>query len=304
MAPTLDTSQRALIEAQHDVLTSAQASAIFGDGYVRSQVYAHVWQRPHRGVVVLHNGPLTRQQTTNARLFSCASGTVLAGPSALEQEGLQGFETDLTFVTLPIGARRPTMEGIVPHWSAYLDGRDVHPVRFPPRTRNARSTVDFASWSENGRYARTIVLATVQQRLVRTSDLRDALTRRGTCRHRGLIVESYLDATGGIQSLPERDFDVIRTRLGLPAPSRQVKVQRADRRFYLDVAWETYGVGCEIHGIPHLAVKKWDADNGRGNELVISGRRTLVFSSYAIRHEAHVVGDQVTRLLTRAGWRP
>ncbi|WP_370614162.1 hypothetical protein [Mumia sp. Pv 4-285] len=39
MTITLGSEQRALLEAQHHVLTSAQARAVFGDAYVRSQVY-------------------------------------------------------------------------------------------------------------------------------------------------------------------------------------------------------------------------------------------------------------------------
>ncbi|MBW9208778.1 hypothetical protein KV100_03850 [Mumia sp. zg.B21] len=292
----------AVVDAQHGVLTSAQAAALFGAAHVRSRVYADVWQRPHRGVVVLHNGPLTAEQTTMVRLLSCSPGAVLAGPSALAYDGLTGFETDATYVSVPIGARRPSIGGIVVHWSAYLDHRDVNPARFPPRTRPARSVLDFASWTDNERYARAIVLAAAQQRVVRTSDLRDAMTRRGACRHRALVVESYLDAAGGIQSLPERDFDAIRARYRLPPPARQRAVVRNDKRYYLDVDWEEYGVGCEVHGIPHLDVRRWDADAGRGNELLISGRRTAVFTSYAIRRTPAAVGDQLRRLLQSAGW--
>ncbi|WP_157805186.1 hypothetical protein [Mumia flava] len=185
-----------------------------------------------------------------------------------------------------------------------LDERDVHPLRVPSLTRPARSTVDLASWSERPRYARAVVLAAVQQRLVRASDVRDALSRRGRCRHRGLIIESVLDAAGGIQSLPERDFDQIRARVGLPPPSRQVRMRGDDGRYYLDVAWLEDGIACEIHGIPHRDIVQWDNDLMRANEIVIAGPRLLIFSSYAIRHEPEVVGDQLVRLFRRSGSQP
>lgn len=129
------------------------------------------------------------------------------------------------------------------------------------------------------------MLAGVQQKLVSPSQLREALSRRGPCRHRALIIESILDAAGGIQPLPERDVDRIRRQCGLPPPARQAPVRRPDGRYYLDREWLEYGAAVEIHGIPHLAVRHWEQDLARANEIVIQGARLLVFSSYAVRHE-------------------
>jgi hypothetical protein len=122
------------------------------------------------------------------------------------------------------------------------------------------------------------------------------LTRRGACRHRALIVESYLDAAGGIQSLPERDFDHIRLTVGLPAPDRQAPVKRPDGRYYLDVWWRHLNLAVELHGIPHMRVEGWDRDLLRLSEISIRGPRTLVFSSYAIRRMSGTVEDQLRRM--------
>ncbi|KAA1422359.1 hypothetical protein FE697_014490 [Mumia zhuanghuii] len=292
-----------MLERQRGVLTTAQANALFGEGRVRAQVAAERWQRPFRGVVVTHNGPLSPDQLVWARLLACAPGSVLGGLSAASYDGLRGFAVEETHVVLPDAARRPAIEGVVPHWSVYLDERDVHPARHPPRTRIARSLVDAASWSERERRARAIILAGAQQGLVRTPHLRDALSRRGSCRHRALIVESYLDAAGGIQSLPERDFETIRRALHLPVPTRQRPVRRGDGRYYLDVAWDEYDLAVEVHGIPHMRVIQWDADLMRANEIVIGGPKLLIFSSYAIRRQRAAVSDQLARLFANAGWR-
>jgi very-short-patch-repair endonuclease len=216
--------------------------------------------------------------------------------SGLEVDGLTGFERTDIFIVLPEGARRPKADGTCPHWSAMLDDEDVHPTRWPRRTRTERSVVDAASWSVSDRQARTIVIAAFQQRLVSARTIRLALTRRGPCRQRALIVQSVLDAVGGIQSLPERDFDRIRLAAGLPRPSRQVRVKGGDGRYYLDVEWADQGIAVEIHGIPHLEVGNWDADLVRANEIVITGRRLVIFSSYAIRQEPGLVADQLMRL--------
>lgn len=291
-----------VLETQCGVLTTVQALQRVGEKRLRTRVRNQLWQQPYRGVVVTHNGPLTPEQATWAHLLACPPGSVLGGLSALEQDGLTGFPPDATYVVVPDHARRPEREGLVVHSSVYLDERDVHPLRTPPRTRTPRSVVDAASWSEAPRRVRAIVLASAQQGLVRTRELREALTRRGTCRHRALIVESYLDAAGGIQSLPERDFDTIRTWVGLPEPTRQRRVRRKDGKYYLDVTWDEYEVAVEIHGIPHMRALQWDADLLRANEIVIGGPKLLIFSSYAVRHEREVVSDQLRRLFANAGW--
>lgn len=289
---------------QDGVLTSAQASDLFGTEHVRAQLRAERWQRPRRGIVVLHNGPMTSSQREWVALLGSPPGSALGGLTALHHDGLEGFSRELPLVVMPEGHRRPAYDGLLPRWSRELTGADVHPLRQPRRTRPARSLLDEASWSPWGqeRRARSIVLAGVQQRMARTRDLREALTRRGPCRHRALIVESILDAAGGIQSLPERDFELIRRERRLPEPSRQSVRQRNDGRYYLDVEWRRYDAACEIHGIPHLAVQQWESDLARANEISLAGPRLLVFSSYAVRHEQPRVGDQLDRLLRRGGW--
>jgi hypothetical protein len=238
-------------------------------------------------------------------LAQCPPGAALGGITALAYDGFTGLGTDETLVVLPEGANRPSLSEVTYHWSTELTDADVHPLRSPRRTRPQRSLVDAASWSSWSaeRRARAIILAGVQQRLVRPRDLRDALSRRGPCRHRALIVESILDARGGVQSLPEFDFEMIRRRHGLPEPARQSIRRRKDGKYYLDVDWPDYDTACEIHGIPHIRVTQWESDLERANEIVIAGPRLLVFSSYAVRRQQPRVGDQFVRMLRRGGWR-
>ena len=77
-----------------------------------------------------------------------------------------------------------------------------------------------------------------------------------------------------------------------------------DGTYFLD-AWCPYlGFGVEVHGVPHLDVANWDADVVRGNEVVISGRQHLTFTSYAIRHERIAVADQLQRMAATRDWAP
>lgn len=286
------------------VMRTGTAIAAYGRSAVRHAIASGRWQRPQRGVVVDHNGPLTRREMDLVRLHVCAPGAALAGLSALRRDGLEGFRPEHTDIVLPEGSKRPDPRilGLVPHWSTELSELDVHPLVEPRRTRPSRSVIDAAAWATTDRQAVAIVLAAFQQRLVIARTMHQSMTRRGPIHRRALIRESILDAEGGIHSLPERDFDEIRRIARLPAPSRQRPVKGIDGHYYLDAGWDEYGVAAEIHGIPHIDVPQWSADIVRANEVVITGPRLVAFTSYATRHQQALVGDQLTRLLRSAGW--
>ncbi|WP_156464694.1 hypothetical protein [Aeromicrobium sp. Root495] len=285
------------------VLRAADAAAQSSRSSVRHAIASGRWQRPARGVVVTHNGPLDAAERRWVSLLRCPPRSVLAGATALELAGLRGFESDLTFVAIPEGADRPSADGLVTHWSTQLDYRDVHPAREPARTRPARSLIDFSSWCGNQRYARAAVIAAFQQRLVTATQMHEALDRRGLPKRKGIVRESVLDAEGGIQSLPEADFDSLVVVAGLPRPTRQRRVRGADGTYYLDASWDQYGVAVEIHGLPHHGIISWSDDLLRANEIVIDGPRLLIFTSYAVPHEPAVVLDQLVRALRAAGWK-
>lgn len=283
------------------MLPVAEANRIFGTYTVRRRVETMMWQRPCRGVVVLHNAALTPPEGDLVALHSSRTGSVLSGPTALRHDGLDARD-ERHHVTLPAGAKPPSWDHATAHYSHELSDLDVHPRRAPRRTRPARSVLDAAAWHESERYARWIVITALQAGVVSTRLLREALTRRGHCRHRAVIVQSIIDAAGGIQSVPERDFSIIWRATGLPTPTRQEAVRGRDGRYFLDVWCDTLGFGVEVHGIPHLAVEQWDRDLERANEVVISGRSGLTFSSYAIRNHATVVMDQLDRMARAHGW--
>lgn len=284
------------------VMRTAEAVALYGRSAVRHAVATGRWQQPERGIVLDHNGELTHHERELVRLHVCAPGSAFAGLSALRLDGLRGFDLDETHIVLPEGSKRPAVEGLVPHWSTELSELDVHPLLTPRRTRPARSTIDAAAWTTTDRHAVAIVLASFQHGLVIARTMHDAMARRGPIRRRALIRESILDAEGGIHSLPERDFDEIRIRAGLPRPSRQHRMKGPDGRYYLDAAWEQWNVAVEIHGVPHIDVSQWTEDIVRANEVVIAGPRLVAFTSFATRHQKAAVADQLTRLLRSAGW--
>jgi len=307
LEPPLSPAEAAACAA--DVLRQSRAVAIHGKGCVAAQLAACRWQSPVRGIVVAHNGPLTDEQKMWVVLRSGPRGTMLFGLSAAELAGLKGLSPDHLAIVIPGASRScrrrqlalPDDWEVDLHWSTKLGPEDVHPTAVPPRTRLARSLVDAASEPVATRRARVIVLAGVQQRLVRPPELWDALSRRGRCRNRAIIAESIADAVGGIESLPEKDFDRIRISRGLPAARRQAVLRQPDGHYFLDADWPDYGIRVEIHGIPHNEVRNWDRDLLRQNDISIEGG-LLIFSSYATRHLEGRVGDQLVRMFRSRGW--
>lgn len=230
---------------QRGVVTAAQAYAAFGKSFVQHQVRARRWQRPCRGVIVAHNGPIDEAERTMIALLSCAPGAVVAGLTALREDGFSGFEglDARPRILLPNGARRSGNRDVSVHWSASLGSADADFNRIPPRTRPARSAVNEASWSGPPRLARALILSAVQQRMCRPGDILECLAMLPNCCHHGIIRESAMDAAGGTQSLPEGDFLRLCTSNGAPPPSRQVMCRRPDGRYFLDVAWREYDLG-------------------------------------------------------------
>jgi hypothetical protein len=286
------------------VLTVSSANAKYGGGAVRHRIDSGRWQRVARGVVVTHNGSMSDAERDAVALAAAPPGSVLGGLTALRIDGFSGPPMSTRFVVLPLGRHTHQVDGVVAHWSGELTSLDVHPQRQPARTRPARSITDAASWSGSARRARWIVIAGIQQGITTPPLIRDALERRGPCRHRGVILESTYDAQGGKHSLPERDFAELWSVLQLPPLEHQRATRGPDGRYFLD-AWCPYlGFGVEVHGVPHRDIANWDADVVRGNEVIIADRQHLTFTSYAIRHERIAVADQLQRMAATRDWAP
>jgi len=265
-----------------------------------------LWARKARDVFVTHNGPLTRQQQGWVVLSAAPATSALSGLTAAEISGLRGFEpaNGVVHVTVPCGTSMPRVDvpTVVVHYSRFLNAEDVHPLHQPRRTRIARSVLDAAAWAPTDHAARTVLLASVQQRLATADRLRAALPRRGPCLRHALVAEAIDDAAGGVSSVPEREAGAIIHRFGLPEPSRQRVVQGRSGRYYLDIDWEEFGLATEVDGMPHMRVRDWEADLDRMNEIVIDHRTLLRFTSYAVRHRSSAVGRTLTRALLSRGW--
>lgn len=174
---------------------------------------------------------------------------------------------------------------------------DVHPLRWPRRTRTPRSVVDAAAWAGSDLTAQAILAAAVQQGLVTPASLASLLDRLPRLHRRSLIAETIRDVAGGALS----EYEVLFTRMcrvhDLPRPDRQVRRRDASGRMrYLDAVFDDYDLVVEIDGQQHMEVLAWWGDMMRDNELVAAGGKSLLrFAGFALRHEAVQVAAVLRR---------
>jgi hypothetical protein len=290
---------------QSDVLSWTQAEQHLGRRAAGNRLARKRWQRPSRGVLVTHSGPLTRQQRLWAVVLAAGRDAVLAGLTAAALEGLRGYDRPAIDVLIPAGRRVQAMPGVRLRRTSVLPPGHVRWQGTPPRTIVARSIVDAAAWARTDNDARAVVAAAFQQRRVVTKEVDAVLAVMPRSRRRALVAETARLAAGGAHALSEINFLTLCQRYGLPPPDQQIRrVDRAGRERYLDAYWSRWRVHVEIDGAWHVEVRTWWADMQRQNDLWIAGDRVLRFPAWALIHEPEKVARQVHAALVAAGWTP
>ncbi|MGH8970565.1 MAG: DUF559 domain-containing protein [Actinomycetes bacterium] len=298
-----------LAARQNGVLSRKQISALGGDPHlIARRRAAKVWQAVGPHVVVLHTGPLSPQQQRWAAVLHAGASAALFGLSALQADGLRGFDSPVLHVVAVHGKGRRELESehvhIKVHESLHLGPERVHPTRTPPRQRPARAAVDAASLATTDGRARAVIAAVVQQGLVRPADLRLAVLADPTLPGRALILETVGDVAGGAHSLPELEWNRGLRQIGLPTPTRQRKVRHANGYWYLDADFDEWLVTVEINGAQHLDHLSRDVDDERRFVVSAGGRLMVDIASYVVRRELDRAMLRTARALGSRGWQP
>lgn len=267
---------------------------------IRAQVRARRWQRIGRAVV-RHNGEATTAELRRAALIVLGPRAVLTAFTALSEWGLTGWNREPVHVLVPRGARVLRPDGLLLRVH-YTDNWRPATMNLARRIhRPAPAAVLAASTLTNPRSACGVLAAGVQQRLIRPSELIDAVQASPRVRHRALLLAAAYDIEQGAHALSEIDFARMCRSAGLPEPTRQaVRIDRFGRRRYLDVEWllpSGRRVVVEIDGALHLIARRWWADQLRQNELVLGGDVVLRYPSVIVRCEQPIVLDQLRRAL-------
>ena len=268
---------------------------------VQAQVRAGRWTQLGGVAVVLHNGPLTRQQREWAAVLTASPRAGLAGRTSLALAGLQGWEDESVHVLVPRGhtpIRLPSVRTVL-HETRRPAERTLDTVGRPPRTRVERSAIDAAVWSHRAAAACGVLAAVVQQRLSTGPRLLAALDEAGPVRHRAVMLRALTDISGGAHALTEIDFASLcrRHRLGRVV-HQAVRLDDQGLRRFLDVEIESPGgarIWCEIDGAVHLLALNYWLDMARSNELLIAGTPLLRFPSVAVYLDELRVVDQLRR---------
>lgn len=241
---------------------------------VRAQVRARRWRRVGTQSISVHTGPLTDRAKLWAAVFEAGPRAQLDGPSALSASGLRGFRTDRIRVSVPRGARVRRARGLDIRQTRRWDASDLVATGIP-RTPPAVAAVRAALWAVSDRQAALLLTMTVQQQLATPEQLGVEALRIQRDRRRRLLHAVVLDLAGGVRSLGELDFARECRRRGLPEPTRQVIRRGRDGRYYLDVAWEQWGVAVEIDGIHHSWATQVVGDALRQNDIVLQDMLVL-----------------------------
>ena len=292
---------------------------------VARRVERGLWRPLGPRVVGLHIGrvslePLSREQQWWAGFLHASLDfhgakalqprCALTGLTAAEAGGLSGFESDHVHVVVDHGREvgSLTLPGlhVRVHQTRHLLRGETQNVALPPRIRLPRAVMESASGAaiRQPNRARAIVVAAVQQRLVRPADLRDFVLGRRTLPGRRLLLECCDDAEGGSHSLPELDYRRGLRRAGLPLPRQQRVMQHANGRWYLDNDFADHLVTVEINGIQHYQQMLSEHDDWRRAMLQIGGRIVVDLSAYAVRRQIEKCMLLTAEALMAHGYRP
>jgi len=277
--------------------------ALLASGVSRRQIAAQLsggrWQRVGHALV-MHNGPLSRDQRWKVARIHAGPQALLAAFTAAEAYGLRGWERDVVHVLAPGGTRLRT--GCPVPVRLHLHGKtedEKHPARgvqsLPAALVRAAATFD------SPRPACAILAAGVQQRLLTPNALSTSLENAPRTRHRAALLAACDDIAQGAQALSEIDFVRLCRRAGLPPPQQQcVRREPSGRRRYLDATWRRRDgllVIVEVDGALHLTAKRWWDDQIRQNELALADALVLRFPSVVVRTQPDLVVDQLRRAL-------
>jgi hypothetical protein len=284
---------------QHKINPRCRSCPRRTDSEVRAHLRAGRWQRFGRAIV-RHNAEPSRHDIRRIVLANAGSRAVLTAFTALDEQGLQGWERDETHVLVPGGTHVKRIPGlpIRVHYTGTWDKTQHLGARNLQRVGPALALA--AATFRNPRPACGIFAAAVQQRLATPEQLADVIAGRTRLRHHATLGLAVGDIAQGAQALSEIDLGRLCHRFGLPAPVRQeVRVERNGCRRYLDAVWIRHDgkrVVVEVDGALHLVPRRWWDDQLRQNELVISGSLVLRFPSVIVRLEPALVADQLRRI--------
>lgn len=280
------------------VLTRQLRNAGFSASWIDRQVRQGRWQRLHRGVLVIHSGPVAWRSRARGGLLYAGRGAALSHRSAAFLQGVLEKPPGIVDVSVP-GYRtvRPS-PGLRIHRRA-----DVSAVGRLPVTDRGTTVLDLLQDAASTDDAVGLLCAAVR---ARTSPLEilDALAQRERFGPRGLVLDVMADVEAGVESPLERRYHhQVERRHELPRAELQSRGVVDGRWIRADCRYGRYGVRVELDGELAHPGGRTDDDVWRDNAVLLTyGDLTL---RYRWRHVAGIpcrTASQVGTALGRRGW--
>jgi hypothetical protein len=300
-----------LLAFQHGVIARWQAAAVgLSPAVIDGQLRRGRWQPLYVGVYAAYTGAPPRGSLLWAGVLRAGPEAALSHHTAAELDGLTDRPSESLHITVDhkrrieiSGARRHELApAIVLHRTSRFDAIR-HPARTPPRTRIEETVLDLAALSTGFDDAFGWLSRGCGRRLVTPQQLHQALDARGRVRWRDEILAALAVIADGVHSNLEYRYvrDVERPH-GLPEATRQARMLRRPRSYYLDNLYQPFGVAVELDGAAHHLVEDRWRDIRKDNASATSGIVTLRFSWADVTRRPCAVAADVAGALRRRGW--
>lgn len=292
----------AIARTQGSIVSRRQLYAL---GVTRSEVRAELvagrWKR--RGSQCVQVGDPDDSARWWMAVLEVGPAAVLDGVSALLVAGLRTITADQVHVAVPQGGWLRRCRGVHVHETRRLREQDVLRDGGIPRTKPATAAVHAALWARSNQEAALFIVAAVQQGLLTTSELADAISQVRRDKRRRLLRGLLADVSDRIESVGEREFAAACRRRGFPEPTRQVVRRLPSGRVVYDNVWEDY-LEVEIDGAQHLDAAMAARDTLKQNAASLSGKVVLRIPNFAFRADPDPFLDQMEPVFRARGWQP
>jgi hypothetical protein len=250
------------------------------------------WQRPLPGIVVTHNGPLTRQERIRCALKYAGPGSCVTGMTALRERGLRAAanETEV-HVLIPHGRHRLGTGFVVIERTMNMP--ETHVMANVPYAEVARAVIDACRRLRHVNAARAIISEAAQRGFATVNAIRSEL-RAAAARGSALPRRVLREVQAGVRSVAEAKAREQIHRSRLPKPAWNVTLLKGRTTLgTVDAYWAAYGLVLEIDSLEwHLSPDAYKRTQRRQRRLVAAGLTVVAIAP------GDVVDDPVAFIAT------
>ncbi len=278
---------RPTLEAQHSLITTAQALALGANSELLSDlVRREIWERPCRGLYGPAGVPMSWHRRLMAAVLLAPEGSLASHRCAAALVGVGGLTEPAPEITIPRNTsfRR---DGVIVHESKDLHLAQPTVVANVPTTGLARIAMDVGDVVSEARFRQTVRELRYSRGVESDDLLRTYLRHKRQGRNGGGALRDWLDRYYDVSGIPEsglelRVLDAI-LDAGLPKPELQHWVTTPTGRYRLDAAYPCDLLDIEVDGSQHD-----DSDISASDEVRDATLRSLGWTVRRIRRRSFV----------------